>query len=387
MSSSLIPERPLLISPTLAETIGLEEAVMLHVLSELMLQNPVIIRKQRKWIELSTASAISAMPFWSADEIKHVQKNLMEKGLILIQAIPNSPDSLLVAINQSESETDTLAATERESTDQETRLPSSQLSSSQPSSSQPPSEQTVFSQRSGGQATTIPANWKPDDVLYQQCQQQYQIPRPFIEQRVLSIVMFQQERRNTQYSWHNTFLKWILKEWRKEESYKGAKEIESNMSSRWQPSEDAISILNHAGISTTFIEDSVPEFVLYWRERGMVTSTWNTKFIAHVRRQWAKFTAGVESDTQPRLIPQDFTPSVACYEVLTLANIDQEFARDQIQEFVIYWQDRGEVASSWNTRFLQHVKYKWATHLQSNLPSNQQLDTTLQRMTDRSWAE
>ena len=38
MSSSLIPERPLIISPTLAATIGLEEAVMLHVLSELMLR-------------------------------------------------------------------------------------------------------------------------------------------------------------------------------------------------------------------------------------------------------------------------------------------------------------------------------------------------------------
>ncbi|PCH61941.1 MAG: hypothetical protein COC19_03605, partial [SAR86 cluster bacterium] len=34
MTSSLVPERPLIISPTLASTIGLEEAVMLHVLAE-----------------------------------------------------------------------------------------------------------------------------------------------------------------------------------------------------------------------------------------------------------------------------------------------------------------------------------------------------------------
>ena len=36
MNSTLIPERPLLISPTLAATIGLEETVMLHVLGELI---------------------------------------------------------------------------------------------------------------------------------------------------------------------------------------------------------------------------------------------------------------------------------------------------------------------------------------------------------------
>ena len=36
MQSSLIPERPLVISPTLAATIGLEEAVMLHVIGEML---------------------------------------------------------------------------------------------------------------------------------------------------------------------------------------------------------------------------------------------------------------------------------------------------------------------------------------------------------------
>ena len=36
MNSSLIPERPLLISPTLAATIGLEEAIMLQVLADFL---------------------------------------------------------------------------------------------------------------------------------------------------------------------------------------------------------------------------------------------------------------------------------------------------------------------------------------------------------------
>ena len=159
------------------------------------------------------------------------------------------------------------------------------------------------------------------------------------------------------------------------------------MSSRWHPSEDAMAILVNAGISPSFIEDAIPEFVLYWRERGLVTSTWNTKFIAHIRRQWSKFNAALEHDNTPRIIPGDYEPSPACFEVLAMANIDEDFARRQIKEFVLYWQDRAEACESWNTRFLQHVKYKWSQHLQSSLPANQQLDTTIERFTDRSWAE
>ena len=51
MNSTLIPERPLLISPTLAATIGLDEAVLLHVLSELIAMQPGASSGDGKWIE------------------------------------------------------------------------------------------------------------------------------------------------------------------------------------------------------------------------------------------------------------------------------------------------------------------------------------------------
>ncbi len=91
--------------------------------------------------------------------------------------------------------------------------------------------------------------------------------------------------------------------------------------------EDAFSILEHAGINHSFIEDAVPEFVLYWRETGLKTSTWNTKFIAHVRRQWAKFEVALEHDTTPKLLPEDYQPSEEVFEVLEMANIDPQFAQ------------------------------------------------------------
>ncbi len=57
MSSNLIPERPLLISPTLASTIGLDEAVMLHVISEMQLQLNTIARAGLTWVETDAETA------------------------------------------------------------------------------------------------------------------------------------------------------------------------------------------------------------------------------------------------------------------------------------------------------------------------------------------
>ena len=344
MSSSLIPERPLMISPTLAATIGLEEAVMLHVLSELLQRQP-----GQPWLTVDYNALTDAMPFWNQAEIRRVQDNLAAKGLI------------------------------------ETRTDSgkTRIAIRQPSSSRaqlpPPEKKPEAPVTAGGRATQIPADWQPNADLYQLCEKR-NIPRSFIDEHVRLFVISQQERNKAQYSWHNTFYKYIVREWESSRSHAGLKELEANMSAQWQPGEDAISILEHAGINHSFIEDAVPEFVLYWRETGLKTSTWNTKFIAHVRRQWAKYEAALEHDSAPRLLPEDYQPSDEVYDVLELANIDLRFAQELIPEFILYWRERKEVSSSWHTKFLQHVKYRWS-HRQ------EEKGDFVEKVTDRSWAD
>jgi hypothetical protein len=100
MQSSLLPERPLVISPTLAATIGLEEAVMLHVFSELMAHRPLREKDRFAWLELSQMDLMKALPFWALIDIKRVQKSLQDLGLILIDAETGNRESLYFAINQ-----------------------------------------------------------------------------------------------------------------------------------------------------------------------------------------------------------------------------------------------------------------------------------------------
>ncbi len=366
MSSSLIPERPLLISPTLAATIGLEEAVMLHVISEMLVRLPSSYRDGLQWLEVDQEMLITSMPFWDQVTLRRVQQSLLEKGLVQVDSSASKPRRFRIAINQATADPGPSPSTRQPAEPVRTALRSA----------------NPYQQTSSGQATPIPDNWQPSDDLYRLCAQRG-IPGHFIDEHVRLFVISQQERKRIQYSWHNTFYKYILREWENNRSHKGLKELEAVMSEQWQPSADAFSILEHAGINHTFIEDAVPEFVLYWRETGLKTSTWNTKFIAHVRRQWAKYEAALEHDSTPKLLPEDYRPSDGVFEVLEMANIDQTFARELIPEFVLYWRERKEVSASWHTKFLQHVKYKWS-HRQTEADGEEGF---VGKITDRSWAD
>lgn len=246
----------------------------------------------------------------------------------------------------------------------------------------------------------MPPNWQPEPDWIQYCLQQG-VPEPFIHAHVPEFVSYWRERGQARASWGMAFYKHVLREWRNEQTRQGAWEQSSTMSANWRPSEDAVGILVNSGINASFIEDAVPEFVLYWRERGLVHGAWNTKFIEHIRRQWAKFSASFGYDDTPRAIPANWQPSADCYEILQLAEIDEDYARSRIPEFVLYWRDSQQVKSSWNTVFLQFVKQDWARQLkqlgaadishaenQTLTGSNQQrIKEKFQRIADRSWAE
>lgn len=381
MSSSLLPERPLLISPTLASTIGLEETVMLQVLAELIGHREPQQRSQRrelKWIRLSGEDLLTAFPFWATIDIKRVQLSLQKLGLILIDPDPDSADCYFYAIdevNESAAKSNTKPAPAKSAT-------------------------MSASPGRGGAASTIPANWQPDDNWIRQCKQ-HNIPDQFIQDLVLEFVSYWRERGQARFSWGNAFYKHVLKEWRNEQTRQGAYELASTMSAEWRPSPDAVGILENSGVNPSFIEDAIPEFVLYWRERGIVNGAWNTKFIEHIRRQWAKFAASFGYDDTPKPISTDWQPSAACYEILQLAEIDEDYARSKIPEFVLYWKDSQQVKASWNTVFLQFIKQDWARQLkqleagdlshaedQTLVGSNQQkIKERFQRIADRSWAD
>lgn len=385
MKSSLIPEKPLCISPSLAATIGLEEACMLSLLSEVATHQQASHSKGRQWLELDENQVARLMPFWTDYDIERISRNLRDKGVILLSSAPYvTSRQLCFTFNEDEA----------------------------PPVSSIPRAPVIAS------ANRIHPSWQPDQELLHRIGE-HNIPDWFTRQQLPEFITYWRERGEISHAWGAKFLKHVLHQWREYQTAqaKQARQLretteseflrrdqETAMHSHWRPSRDALEVLvKHNSISLAFVEDAIPEFVLYWQERGDVGRTWNSRFIQHVKRQWLRYNSALEHDTEPRRITEAWQPSPEVYEVLRLANIDVDFGKRQVAEFVLFWRDSNQVHSSWNTKFLQHVKYHWAkqhaltvnsqqvepdARIQPSHPASGTRDRSLvQDLTDRSWAQ
>ena len=357
--SSLISDSPLTFSAQLAATIGLEEAILLQ-----LLHDAARLQGEPPYT-LAAEPLAERLAFWPSTDIRRVLKSLADKGVIELLSAPFGQSA-------------------------ELRFAFDQRPPSQPVAA------TTGLQGHG--ANRISPYWQPDQTVLQQLGQ-HNISAEFARQQVNEFVTYWRERGEISHSWNARFYKHVLREWQHRRSQ--VRQIDASVEPMplqqfWQPSADALEILQRNGINRRFIEDAVPEFVLYWREKGAATTTWNSKFIQHVKRQWARYTSTLQHDTEPRRIPANWQPSPDVFDILKMANIDAGFARNCIGEFVLYWKDSNQLHSSWNTKFLQHVKYCWANqltgtnHARQQNPSGQGTTATgsfIERHTDRSWRD
>ncbi len=81
---SLIPEKPIVISPSLAATLGLEEAVLLQLLQECIAHGDTLSSSGFNWVTISGQKLLSLTPFWREEDIRRLSASLHEKGLLLI---------------------------------------------------------------------------------------------------------------------------------------------------------------------------------------------------------------------------------------------------------------------------------------------------------------
>ena len=201
-------------------------------------------------------------------------------------------------------------------------------------------------------------NWEPDAALIDQASE-YGISKSFVLSQLDDFIHLHREKSDTSYSWGVKFLRFVIKKWRSQEISDIKQLKRKPIDQSWQPDEEAIEILTKAGISKEFIKNEIPEFILYWSEKGDVSDTWNSKFIGQVRRQWAKTQHLIDNSELPEPISSDWKPNQDFYEVLALTEIDKTFADSVLNEFILYWKETGQAHNSWNSKFFQHAKYQW----------------------------
>jgi len=314
-TASLIPDRQLTFSPELAETIGLEEAVVLQALGS-------HLNSAEAWTPLSLATLQKTLSFWSVDHIATLIAKLVALGIIYQQP-SRDPNVVLLS-------TAAFMAGDAQG--------SAAISAPTTSHGYP--------------------DWQPSDDLIELLALNHGIPRTFIDHAQASFMLFNGSEAETQFRQH------ILTRWRdtqrQETKQPSAHAFEISTPAPfgrdWTPSQDALDILAQADIDLLFAESVRAEFILYWSERGGPPKEVNSRFVEHVRRRWLKHTSQLHHSTEPTRISRNWEPDTSVYETLRLAGIEQADAYALLPEFVMYWVDSNEVHTSWNSKFLQHVK-------------------------------
>ena len=373
-TSSLVPERQLVFSPGLAATIGLGEAILLQHLQGLLDHLGHELRDGRAWLCVERELLLRSLPFWSVEDLQRISRSLVDKGVLLVNSPPlYESERLEFAINE-------------------------RVQRPRPAPPQPPAP--APGRRS---ACLLPVHWRPSEDLLQLLALNHTIPRQFALDQLEDFIHYWRERGETSHAWENKFRQHVVSNWRRHQQHQGevfAQPASPRLDEQWRPSQDALDIMARSGIDRAFIDEAIPEFILYWRERGTAPRELNSKFIQHIRLQWARYTSALEHSTEPGRIPANWQPTEDVYDILRLSHIDTEFANSLLAEFIVYWRDSNQMHTSWNSKFLQHVKYHWAKRhqmeqtgqrhagQQGSNPTGRTRDRSLQDdLTDTSWAE
>ena len=424
----LIADKTLVFSPALAATIGLEEAIALTWLNDIAQAMGGI-----QW-HINNDQLRQVFSFWDDQKIRLVLRNLHEKGLVqLISPLfPDAPQLVFCFPNQQvvQQTTRSVQQTPQRSVQQSVRSSGEPVQAATPQHGikqmmqQPASPQTNSHQ-------PMQQQWQPTrDGLNRL--QQHGIPDSYSLSKLDEFILQARENGNNRNDWNTQFFRFIKKHWvytqtdahkkqqrlaekasfstnhtqapDRQERFQARREEAGPIAQQWQPSLDAQQILQRAGIDVQFIQDSIPEFVLYWQERGDAHKTWNTKFIQHARQQWARYSSSLQHSSVPTRIGDDWQPDNDCYDILAMAHIDIHYAQGLIGEFVLYWRDSNQLQTSWNSKYLQYVKQQWARQLnqgsqiggkanagsQSGTQSNSEpgyatAAASRQRLTDTDW--
>ena len=161
----------------------------------------------------------------------------------------------------------------------------------------------------------------------------------------------------------------------------------------WMPSSDTKEILNMSEITDEFYDIKLKEFKIYWIERGQKKNNWNMTFLNFIRREWSK---EINSNkVLPYTINENWYPDEDVFDILYLSDITKDSALKYLREFNLYWKDNGSAFTTWNSKFIDHVKRRHM--LNDNIIKNEENKKYTEpgefkqnfktRKNDRSWAK
>ena len=173
----------------------------------------------------------------------------------------------------------------------------------------------------------------------------------------------------------------------------GVNQETKKINNEWVPSPETKEIINMAEIPDEFCDLKLKEFKIYWIERGQKKNNWNMTFIDFIRREWAKENSSNKG--LPYTIDENWYPDDDVFDILNLSEITKDSALKYLREFNLYWKDKGTAFTTWNSKFIDHVKRRHI--MDGNISKNEESKKYSEpgkykqdfnaRKNDNSWAK
>ena len=167
--------------------------------------------------------------------------------------------------------------------------------------------------------------------------------------------------------------------------HRSASNKSNTMNSDWEPSREAIEVLELGGINIDFASLKLKEFRIYWKEKKVRKDNWNSVFINYIRKEWVQFNS--KNKGMPFTMADDWMPSSSALDILELSEIKKDTALNYLSEFILFWKDNGAALKTWNVKFVDFVKRKEIGSYNSKNEPGKFTKTFKERKSDQSWAE
>ncbi|MCX2834966.1 hypothetical protein SAMN05660479_01921 [Microbulbifer thermotolerans] len=396
MKHPLLPERPLCISPTLAATLGLEEAVLLTALGDLLPFLPLEHRSGHNWYTADGEQLNQLLPFWQPADIQRVATSLRNQGALLLAAAPYGSSELLkfaLPLGTARPDPRFTPATERNANtigpnwqpDAETMARIAQLGVPDHfAREQLPEFVTYWRERgeprhsfgslfvkqvkskweayraTAQRKQPLPENWRPGQETLRKLSDEG-VPSTFVQRALQRFLDYHHSSGKQSISWDLEFNDWVMEDWENQDAPFIEKRKPQPMTRDWQPSEHTWEQLKRLAINPDFAAELLPEFIYKWLERGGHSARWGEQFIQYAREEWAYYCQGIEKNPVAKPLPRNWQPSPDCLShLINQCEIDRDFALSLVPEFILYWRGQSAARKSWDAVFVRHARHQWA---------------------------
>ena len=221
MSNSLLPERSIQFSPSLATAIGVECAILLQHLQLLAETTglPAAGGEPNQRLVLTSYKKLSAqLPFWNINTLRRVLHELSELGMLALSGHASEADE-----------------------DFQVALATGHLEQASPATAAATDAPNTAA-LSG--ASKMTQHWTPEPAALEMLAHNG-IPREFVASLIPEFTFYWRERNEASHAWSSKFVQHASRRWQQQQQTQactvgsGAEAIKKS----WQPSEDALEIL------------------------------------------------------------------------------------------------------------------------------------------------